>query len=528
MSSLPVVNHAPTTERKDSTANWIVDSKPQDDHVEDIKNVAVDNINDSEAAPYVDHTIIIDEAENKRLKRMIDRRILPLLCLAYFAQAMDKGATSPISIMGWLEDVGAKDQDYALSSTVLWIGLVAGNPVASQLIRRFPVAKVLAASMLVWTGLAFALVFSLSVPPILANRAILGLFEASFNPCLVTIMVQWYLSSEQALISAVWHSFTSLSTCLQSVMGYGFYHVRHNAAGGLKSWQYLLLTAACISAVATITVFLLLPDSPTRARWANEELKTKFVERVRSNNQGIKQKVWKSEQAWETAKDPQVYALFALTFCQTLVIGGVGKFASLLINRAFGFDVATSQLLKIPVSVVGVCAYFLMAYLQQKTEQTFFVMIGFTLLNMVGTIVIVCVPPGNKTRVGLMIAFLCMQFFGACNTATSVVLSRNIAGQTKKSIAYATTFMAWGAGNAVSPQLFWNTWAPRYINTLYIHLGLYATYILLALATRTMLIRRNAKKQAARELRGEDELHANLHAFEDLTDIQNPDYKYSI
>ncbi|WWD20485.1 hypothetical protein CI109_104961 [Kwoniella shandongensis] len=508
------------------------DEKGHDAFIEDVelnKKDLVEQVEDNEAAPYIDHTIVIDEAENKRLKRMIDLRILPLLCLAYFAQAMDKGATSPISIMGWLEDVGATGQDYALTSTVLWIGLVAGNPVASQLIRRFPVAKVLAASMLVWTGLAFALVFSLSVPPILANRAFLGFFEATFNPCLVTVMVQWYLSSEQALISAVWHSFTSLSTCIQSVMGFGFYYVQeHNNTGGLRSWQYLLLTAACISAIATILVFFFLPDSPTRARWADEELKTKLVERVRSNNQGIKQKVWKSEQAWETAKDPQVYALFALTFCQTLVIGGIGKFSALLINRAFGFDVATSQLLKIPVSVTGVCSYFLMAYLQQKFEQTFLTMIGFTLLNMIGTIVIVCVPPSTSTRVGLMIAFLMLQFFGACNTATSVVLSRNIAGQTKKSIAYATTFMAWGAGNAVSPQLFWSTWAPRYIPSLYIHLGLYATYILLAIATRTMLIRRNAAKKAAQLERDATEVQANLHAFQDLTDIQNPDFKYSI
>lgn len=88
--------------------------------------------------------------------------------------------------------------------------------------------------------------------------------------------------------------------------------------------------------------------------------------------------------------------------------------------------------------------------------------------------------------------------------------------------------MAWGAGNAVSPQLFWNTWAPRYVNTLYIHLGLYTVYILLALATRTMLVRRNNAKQAARELRSVAEVQANLHAFEDLTDIQNPDYVYNI
>lgn len=74
--------------------------------------------------------------------------------------------------------------------------------------------------------------------------------------------------------------------------------------------------------------------------------------------------------------------------------------------------------------MTGVCSYFLMAYLQQKFEQTFYTMIAFTLVNMVGTIVIVIVPPSNSTRIGLMVAFLMLQLFGACNTATSVVLSR--------------------------------------------------------------------------------------------------------
>jgi len=44
-----------------------------------------------------------------------------------------------------------------------------------------------------------------------------------------------------------------------------------------------------------------------------------------------------------------------------MIVGGLSKFNSLLINRAFGFDVLTSQLLKIPMSLCGVMFYMLMA-----------------------------------------------------------------------------------------------------------------------------------------------------------------------
>jgi len=36
--------------------------------------------------------------------------------------------------MGWIDDVGAKGQDYALTGTFLWIGIMAGEPI----VRRHP------------------------------------------------------------------------------------------------------------------------------------------------------------------------------------------------------------------------------------------------------------------------------------------------------------------------------------------------------------------------------------------------------
>lgn len=33
--------------------------------------------------------------------------------------------------MGWINDVGAVGQDYALTGTFLWIGIMAGEPIVS-------------------------------------------------------------------------------------------------------------------------------------------------------------------------------------------------------------------------------------------------------------------------------------------------------------------------------------------------------------------------------------------------------------
>jgi hypothetical protein len=87
-----------------------------------------------------------------------------------------------------------------------------------------------------------------------------------------------------------------------------------------------------------------LPDTVAQARFASAEDRTKFVERVRKNDQGIQQKKWKPDQAREAWTDPLTYSLCFMIFLQTLVVGGFNTFNSLLINRAFGFDVSPTTI----------------------------------------------------------------------------------------------------------------------------------------------------------------------------------------
>ena len=47
------------------------------------------------AAAYLNPDLIITEEENVRLRRLIHKRVLPLMCLAYITQALDKGTLAP-------------------------------------------------------------------------------------------------------------------------------------------------------------------------------------------------------------------------------------------------------------------------------------------------------------------------------------------------------------------------------------------------------------------------------------------------
>lgn len=153
--------------------------------------------------------------------------------------------------------------------------------------------------------------------------------------------VQWYKIEEQPLVTTTWQCMLGLSNIILSVLSYAFYHIQD---GALHSWQWLHVAIGIISVICSVIVFFTLPDSPTKARWASDHEKKLLVERVRSNNQGLRQKTFKKHQMIEAFTDPFSACLFFMCFFNTLVVGGIGTFGGLLINKAFGFTVRCTRL----------------------------------------------------------------------------------------------------------------------------------------------------------------------------------------
>lgn len=74
---------------------------------------------DREVAEYTSGPpVYIDEKTNARLKKMVDRRILVIMIVTYFLQAVDKGALGFASIMGLREDTNLQGQEVRFSGNV--------------------------------------------------------------------------------------------------------------------------------------------------------------------------------------------------------------------------------------------------------------------------------------------------------------------------------------------------------------------------------------------------------------------------
>lgn len=313
----------------------------------------------------------------------------------------------------------------------------------------------------------------------------------------------------------------------QMVGGLLSYGVSHIHSTHIKSWQVLFMMLGLATVFWGVFIWFYLPDSPMRAKCYKPEDKTLMVERVRANQTGIQNKLFKREQAIEALTDIQVWFYVLMQILNTLPTSGIGAFGNLIIRDGFGFDTLQTSLLSLVQGTVHILIVTSVAWAARKTKQTLLTMMIICVPMVATTSVLMAVPNGKDTRVGLLIAFYGTFWFNGVAVLLLSLITRNIAGQTKKNVVLTMSLIAWAAGNMIGPQVFQTKDAPRYRVGFTVHLAFYIAQILVFFALRVILMRRNAKKDADAKAQGRADGEVNLdNAFDDMTDKQNPEFRY--
>lgn len=213
------------------------ESKQDISHVEQVlscsDSLGQDNMDvtrvDKEVRAYAAHSQMeIDDATNKRLKRLIDRRVLFIMICTYFLQALDKGTMSFAAIMGIKTDAHLEDGQkvssihctvsaasylanslrylqYSWLTTCIYIAVLIVEYPTNWIIQRVPIGKYLGINICLW-GMILALHAACkNFAGLVTVRTLLGIFEACCQPIFVTLSSMWYKREEQAATVTYWY-----------------------------------------------------------------------------------------------------------------------------------------------------------------------------------------------------------------------------------------------------------------------------------------------------------------------------------
>ncbi|KAI8675741.1 MFS domain-containing protein [Fusarium keratoplasticum] len=490
------------------------------------------NVADIETANYAGAPVEIDDATNKELFWTVNRRILACMLGTYFCQSLDKGTLGFSSVMNIQEDANLHGQQFSWLGTILYMGVLVGEYPTNLLLQKLPVAKYLAVNVFCWGCVIACSAAAKNFASLMVVRFLLGVFESCVQPSFIIMTSMWYTKREQSILTSLWYCMTGVQLMVGGIIAWGVSHYKN---GVIYSWQLLFLVLGLATCVWGVFIGWWLPDSPMKAKCFNEDQKRLMVERVRANETGIQNKSYKRYQVVEAVTDPVVWCYVMLQLTSTLIIGGLGVFSNLIIS-SFGFTYLQTQLLNIAQGAVTIIVMVGSATLATATRQTAWVMHAWTVPAIIGTAIIYSIPPNHSNRVGLLIAFYCTQFYLAEGNLIFSLISRNIAGQTKKSTTLAITFVAWAAGNMTAPQIFQKSDAPRYKHGFTAHFCLYGLFNIFLVILRLLLTRRNiSKKKAAAEVShadagsekgSQEDQVQHRNAFADMTDKENPDFRY--
>lgn len=295
-------------------------------------------------------------------------------------------------------------------------------------------------------------------------------------------------------------------------------------------------------------VFYFLPDSPITAKFLTEDDKLVAIERLKANQQGIENDIWKWEHVKEAVLDLKTWMWGFMMFSISVPSGGISTFGPLIV-KAFGYDSFETILFNIPFGAVQLVATMGGAYLATVLRKKSPVLVLLCLPPIAGAAMLLHLPRSASHKGALLTAYYLISVYPGITPLIYSWSAANTAGETKKKVTTGFLFVFQCAGNVLGPNLYTTGEAPLYKRGLLSNLALFVVLMGLFAAQALYLVVLNKKHANRRVALGKsahvidrsmmkvqkaytdgeiaEEARKNEeHAFDDATDWQNEDFIY--
>lgn len=346
----------------------------------------------------------------------------------------------------------------------------------------------------------------------------------------MVITSMFYKRSEQPLRMAIWLSANGMATMVGALLGFGLGHA-HNTT--LHSWKLIFLTIGLLNFVCGCVFLLLMPDSPSSARFLTHHQRVVAVRRVAENMIGVKTRQIKLYQALENLYDVKLLCCAGIGIACGVINGGVSNFASSLI-KGYGFSGLYATLLQLPTGAIEAAIVPICGLVATYVPNSRCIVLAVvSLVPFAGLLGIRFTSLDHRWT---LVGCTWLQYIiGAPVIVSWNLLSTNIAGHTKRAVANGIWFTVYAAGNVAGANIFFAREAPRYHSALtgllVCYAGIIALSMLAFIAMRWENARRDAKVAVEDSTRGTREdatSQAILDGFKDMTDMESKHFRYAL
>ncbi|KAK3937147.1 major facilitator superfamily domain-containing protein [Diplogelasinospora grovesii] len=496
------------------------------------------NVSDSEKDAAIalvgeeQHTI--DPVVARRAVRKIDWFLIPAMTVGYGLVYYDKAILGSAVLFGMTGDLSLSVTDktttpptvdtsrLSWATSLFYFGMLAGLYPLTYLLQSYRPNIVLGSVVVLWSLICMLTATVTTHEGLYAQRFVLGFVESIIPTGFMCIISGAYTQQEQSLRQSWWFSSTGLWTIIGGALNYGFAQIQ---GGGLTRWQYIYLLAGALTFLFGLLCFWM-PESPANAWFLTQEERVAAVERLRMGQTGVRCTKFKWKQLKEAALDLKVWLIALMMASAYTVNGAVSGFGPLIVST-FGWSILDSILFQFPLGGLCLIVILLTGYLGSKFPNMRIIMLIVCCLPVIAGFVIIWKSEWSYRAAAPVVGYTITGFFGAVVSLIITIGMSNVAGHTKKSFMAATIFVAYCVGNIVGPQLIKSQTKSQHYPELWTGLIIcYCITIASSVALYIVLRRANRKKDEAMAAIGDDESEKAKLAFQDLTDVENPYFRY--
>ncbi|KAL3471522.1 major facilitator superfamily domain-containing protein [Aspergillus californicus] len=403
----------------------------------------------------------LSDEDQQRIKRRIDRRLIPIVGLMYCVSLVDRTNVAAASVAGMIEDLNLIGNRYSVIVLVFFTTYVVFQPPSTVLVRWLGPRIHLGGITFLWGVVMIGMGFTQRWDQLAALRVVLGVLEAGFFPSCVYLLSTWYTRYEMGKRYGLFYAFGAVAGALAGLMAFGLVHL--HGVRGMGGWRWLFIVEGILTCVIAMAGYMLLvgfPDSE-RNNWkflsANE--RAWVVARVNADRGDANTSKFSLKVFAQQALDFKLWVFGLLFFCTSTQGYALSFFTPIILTAGMGFDATATQLLQITPMLWAACCMFFIGWVSDKWR----IRGPIILFNMAVAILGLALM-GFHNVVGVRFLGLFLAGAGANSNIPLLMAyqANNIRGQWKRACASAIFVGFGGVGGIAGSLVFRPSDAPLF------------------------------------------------------------------
>ncbi|KAG8214481.1 major facilitator superfamily domain-containing protein [Butyriboletus roseoflavus] len=441
-----------------------------------------------------------DSPEDRRLRRKVDARLLPILTLLFLLSFLDRTNIGNAKLDGLTTDLGMPASAYNTALTLYFVGYVIFEIPANIILKRFDPQIWLPSLTLVWGIVSIAQGLVTNQAGLFGIRFLLGLAEAGLFPGVIYLFSVYYLRRERSWRVAVFFGGAALAGAFGGIFAYAIGLM--NGVGGRKGWQWIFILEGILTVLVSLAAYFVVPTWSHKAKFLREEERNRLIEKLQADSDAGMNQLFQWSSVRSAFEDHLVWAYAFLFHGFSFVLYSFSFFLPTIIAD-LGFQTWQAQLMTVPPNTVASLSVWGTVWLSSRLNMRAPFIIISGAIVIIGYIILISSPKFGVQYFGVHLVA------AGVYTGNSLLLSwpgENVSGQTKRAVAVAMQITIGDIGAIAGCLVYRPTLSAQlYRMPNLIAIGYVLFAILMATYLWVMMARENKRREAVLASSKEDD-----------------------